>query len=52
VRQHHVGEVLGMQPLALQATLHVGEGDHHRVDVTGVDPAAQVLQREHPAVAL
>ncbi len=32
-----------MQPLALQASLHVGEGDDDRVDVTRLDLGAELL---------
>ena len=38
-------EVAGGQALALQAALHVGQREQHRVDRAAVDPGAQLLQR-------
>ena len=36
-----------MDPLALQATLHVGEGHDDGVDVAVVDLAAELVDGEH-----
>jgi hypothetical protein len=40
-------EVPGGQSLALQAALRVAQGDQHRVDLAGFDPAAELLE-PHP----
>jgi hypothetical protein len=40
-------EVPGGQSLALQAALRVAQGDQHRVDLAGFDPAAELLEL-HP----
>jgi hypothetical protein len=48
--EHMLGEVDGVHALALQPTLHVGEGHHDGVDVPLVDPAPQVEQAEMPIV--
>ena len=45
-----LGEVDAVHPLALQPTLHIGEGDHDGVDVALVDPAPQLEQAEVPVV--
>ncbi|CAM5503117.1 hypothetical protein SDIAM26S_05021 [Streptomyces diastaticus subsp. diastaticus] len=41
-----VEEEGGGEPLALEASLHVGEGQDHRVDLSGADQAAQLLDGE------
>src|SRR5699024_4615154 len=41
-----IAEVLGMQALTLQAPLHVGERNDHRVDLVGVDPGFEIGQGE------
>ena len=43
VIDHHVEEVLGVQPLALQPALHVGERDDHRVDRAVIDQRRQLV---------
>ncbi|GAB3172798.1 hypothetical protein GCM10027259_10250 [Micromonospora palomenae] len=35
-----------MEPLALEAALHVGQREHHRVDLALGDRDAQLFQRE------
>ena len=37
-------EVAGGQPLALQAALHVGERQQHRVDLAAIDLRAKLLE--------
>jgi hypothetical protein len=49
VLHHLVEEVPGMEPLALQASLHVGDGDDHGVDLTAVDERRQLVERQHVA---
>jgi hypothetical protein len=44
-------EVPGGQSLALQAALRVAQGDQHRVDLAGFDPAAELLE-PHPTIPL
>ena len=41
-----VEEVLGLEALADQPALHVGEADHDRVDLAGADGLLQLVQRE------
>jgi hypothetical protein len=48
VLQHLVEEVAGGQPLALEAALHVGDREQHRVDAPGVDLGPQLLDRQCP----
>src|SRR5205823_5935284 len=36
-----------VQPFAHEPPLHVGEGDHDRVDLPGVGLLGQFLQRQH-----
>ena len=43
-----VEEELGRQPLALQAALHVGQGEDDRVDLARGSEPAQLIQGEHP----
>ena len=40
-----------VQSLALQPALHVGEGDHHGVDLSLADPPGEVVHGEVPVVA-
>ena len=47
---HLVEEELRRQPLALQAALHVGEGQHDGVDRAVADLDPQALQGQHAAV--
>ena len=49
VPDHLVQEVVGREPLAGQPSLHVGEGDDHRVDDPLAHLDAELLQGEHPA---
>jgi hypothetical protein len=51
VVDHHVDEVLGVQPLALQPALHVGERDDHGVDLAVPDQGRQVVDGEQPWMA-
>src|SRR6202035_1099796 len=48
---HVVEEEVGGEPLALQASLHVGEGDDNRVDIAFAHLHAELLEGEHPAAA-
>jgi hypothetical protein len=41
-----VQEEAGVEPLALEPALHVDEGEHDRVDLTGVDRPGQLLDRQ------
>jgi hypothetical protein len=52
VLQDDVQEVPGVQPLALQAPLHVGERDEDRVHPALIDQVAQVLDGEDAVPAL
>ena len=45
-----VEEVLGVDALAEQPALHVGEGDDDRVDRTDLDLGAQLAQFEHARI--
>jgi len=49
LRGHLVEEELRRKPLALQPALHVGEGEHHCVDLTLADRDPQPLQGQHAA---
>jgi hypothetical protein len=49
VLNHLVQEVLRRQALALQPALHVGEGQHHGVDLALSDRHAQLLEGQVPA---
>jgi hypothetical protein len=51
VREHLVGEVLGVQAFALQPALHVGERDNHGVDLAAGDEFGQIEGAEHSGVA-
>ena len=51
VIDHHVDEVLGVQPLALQPALHVGERDDHGVDRAVVDQRRQLVDGQKPWMA-
>jgi hypothetical protein len=48
VLQHLVEEVAGGEPLALQAALHVADGQQHGVDGAGLDLVPQLLDGQHP----
>jgi len=47
VLHHLVEEVPGVEPLALQASLHVGDRDDDGIDLIAVDERGQLLQRQH-----
>jgi hypothetical protein len=40
-----------MQSLALQPTLHVGEGDDHGIDIPLVDPPSKIMNAEMTGVS-
>jgi hypothetical protein len=44
---HLVEEEVAMQALAEQASLHVGECDHDRVDLAGGDKILELGVRQH-----
>ena len=44
---HLVDEELRVEPLAQQTTLHVREGDDHRVDLARRDELLQLLESQH-----
>ena len=46
---HLLQEELGRQPLALQAALHVGEGEHDGVDLARTDRGPQFLEGQQAA---
>ncbi len=48
-RVQFLEEELGVQPLAHQPSLHVGEGRDHRVDRARLDVRPQLLQGQHAA---
>jgi hypothetical protein len=52
VLQDDVQEVPGVQPLALQPALHVGDGDEHGVHLAVVDQVTQVLHGEDAVLAV
>ena len=43
MREYLVDEVCGVQPLSLQTTLHVGEGDDDGVDIAVGDECSQLV---------
>ena len=47
---HLLEEELGVQALAHQPSLHVGEGDDDRVDRAGLDLCAQLVVAQHSAI--
>ena len=49
VLRHLLQEELRGKPLALQPALHVGEGEHHRVDLALADRDPELLQGQHAA---
>jgi hypothetical protein len=47
LRLHLLDEELGVQALAEQASLHVGERDDDRVDLPGRHELLQLRERQH-----
>lgn len=45
------GEVRRMQSLALQSSLHVGEGDDNGIDIALVDPPSKIMNAEMTGIA-
>jgi hypothetical protein len=46
VGHHLVDEERAVEPLSLEAALHVGEGEHHGVDLPAVDRDGELLDRQ------